>query len=85
MHREPPLRLGIQYVARPSPLRGAELRKVLLPVAVDPRKRQAVHQRGTGDNCLDSLRARAHGEDIVWGMREQRTVRRNAGCLSKSA
>ena len=74
----PPLRLGIQDVARPSLLRGAELRKVLFPVAVDPRNRQAVHQRGTGDDCLDSPRTRAHGEDILWGMREQRTVRRDA-------
>ena len=40
---------------------------VLLPVAVDPRNRQAVHQRGTGDDCLDSPRTRAHGEEIVWG------------------
>ena len=67
MLRAPPLRLGIQDVARPSLLRGAELRKVPLPVAVDPRNRQAVHQRGTGDDCLDSPRTRAHGEEHVWG------------------
>ena len=85
MLRAPPLRLGIQDVARPSLLRGAELRKVLLPVAVDPRNRQAVHQRGTGDDCLDSPRTRAHGDDIVWRMREQRTVRRDAEFLSISA
>ena len=79
MLRAPPLRLGIQDVARPSLLRGAELRKVLLPVAVDPRNRQAVHHRGTGDDCLDSPRTRARMEKTFYGgMREQRTVRRNA-------
>ncbi len=67
MPRAPHLQLGIQDVARPSPLRGAELRNVLLPVAGDPRNRQAVHQRGTGDDRLDSPRTRAHGEDIVGG------------------
>ena len=84
MLRAPPLRLGIQDVAVPSLLRGAELRKVLFPVAVDPRNRQAVHHRGTGDDCLDSPRTRAHGDDIVWGMREQRTIRRDAGFLSEA-
>ena len=83
MHRAPSP--AAWHPKRRTPLRGAELRNVLLPVAGDPRNRQAVHQRGTGDDRLDSPRTRAHGEDIVGGMREQRTVRRNAGCLSNAA